>query len=47
MLLMLGGVLVHSYEFANYMVQLDPEDYSMTMESMVGAPLLFHYGPKN
>ena len=27
---------VHSYEFANYMVQLDPEDYSMTLPTHTG-----------
>ena len=26
----------HTYEFANYMVQLDPEDYSMTMPTNTG-----------
>ena len=26
----------HTYEFANYMVQLDPEDYSMTMPTNMG-----------
>ena len=26
----------HMYEFANYMVQLDPEDYSMTMPTNTG-----------
>ena len=27
---------VHSYEFTNYMVQLDPEDYSMTLPTNTG-----------
>ena len=27
---------VHSYEFANYMVQLDPEDYGMTLPTNTG-----------
>ena len=27
---------VHSYEFANYMVQLNPEDYSMTLPTNTG-----------
>ena len=26
----------HKYEFANYMVQLDPEDYGMTMPTNTG-----------
>ena len=26
----------HTYEFANFMVQLDPEDYSMTMPTNMG-----------
>ena len=27
---------VHSYEFANYMVQLNPEDYGMTLPTNTG-----------
>ena len=27
---------VHSYEFTNYMVQLNPEDYSMTLPTNTG-----------
>ena len=30
---------VHSYEFANYVVQLDPEDYSMTLPTNMGENL--------
>ena len=30
---------VHSYEFANYMVQLDPEDYGMTLPTKTGENL--------
>ena len=30
---------VHSYEFANYMVQLDPEDYGMTLPTNTGENL--------
>ena len=30
---------VHSYEFANYVVQLDPEDYSMTLPTNTGENL--------
>ena len=30
---------VHSYEFANYMVQLDPEDYGMTLPTNMGENL--------
>ena len=31
-----GRVAQHTYEFANYMVQLNPEDYSMTMPTNMG-----------
>ena len=31
--------VVHSYEFANYMVQLDPEDYGMTLPTNTGENL--------
>ena len=27
---------LHSYKFANYMVQLNPEDYSMTLPTNMG-----------
>ena len=27
---------LHSYEFANYMVQLNPEDYGMTLPTNMG-----------
>ena len=30
---------VHSYEFANYVVQLDPEDYGMTLPTNTGENL--------
>ena len=30
---------VHSYKFTNYMVQLDPEDYGMTLPTNTGENL--------
>ena len=31
-----GWSALHSYEFANYMVQLNPEDYGMTLPTNTG-----------